>query len=919
MRIVIAIVCWLFCINVVHSQNFGGNPSSLKWNQINTDSFKVVYPKGLDSSAMRVADIITHQSRYNLSTIGDKLKKITIIMQPQTTISNGFVMLGPWRSEFYTTTPQDALELGGLSWTDILSIHEFRHVQQYSNLRNGLSKTAGILFGDYGQLLANAASVPDWFFEGEAVYNETLLSSQGRGRLPFFFNGYKSLYYQQKDYSYMKLRNGSLKDYVPNHYQLGYLLVAYGREKYGDDFWRKVTHDASSFKPLFYPLQGAVKKYAGVSYTQFVADALNFYHQQWKDNNNNTRYITPLKKNVVVNEKYPYINNQQQVISLYSDSRHVAYFKEDDKKLAVRDIDYDDYFSYNNNKIIYSSYKRDARWANREYSEIRLLNSETGKRKKLTSKTRYFSPDISNDGKTIVASELDDTQHSWLVLLDTNGKLLNRQPAPAGHVYSYPKFSADDKYIYILERDAQGLMALVQQSLNDSSKKILLPFAKRIIGYPLVQHDTLLYTCSNNGNDEVWAYVINEQKNYKLAETSTGLYQGAIKNDSVYSSNFTADGYRLTALHAIWQQQNNTADILKDLYVQHPFQSSLNNYLQNIPSQNFTITKYYKANHPFNFHSRSPYIDGAEYSVKLFGNNVFNTFQHELYYAYNINEGYHRAGYTGIYGGWYVQPFIDVNQTWNRNFLIADSAFNAQRFYYNQTQFAGGLQLPLNFTGGLMYRNLLLSASFRNNQIAWKGLAKTFFENRSFNYGEFRVSYSQSIQQAAQQIYPHIAQSFLLQYRQGSKAYQLLASGSFYFPGFAPTHSLVISTAYQLRDTTSTYIYDNNFSFSRGYSKVDFPRMWKVGGTYHFPLAYPDWGFGNIVYFLRIRGDVFFDYTEVKSLRTQLHYQFNTAGAELFFDTKWWNQQPLSFGIRYDNLLNNHNKSRIEFVLPILF
>ena len=79
-----------------------------------------------------------------------------------------------------------------------------------------------------GLALAINASVPDWFYEGDAVYNETVHTQQGRGRIPFFLNQYKSLWKANINYSWMKLRNGSLKDYVPNHYPLGYLLVLHG-------------------------------------------------------------------------------------------------------------------------------------------------------------------------------------------------------------------------------------------------------------------------------------------------------------------------------------------------------------------------------------------------------------------------------------------------------------------------------------------------------------------------------------------------------------------------------------------------------------------------------------------------------------------------------------------------------------------
>jgi hypothetical protein len=49
-----------------------------------------------------------------------------------------------------------------------------------------------------------------------------------------------------------------------------------------------------------------------------------------------------------------------------------------------------------------------------------------------------------------------------------------------------------------------------------------------------------------------------------------------------------------------------------------------------------------------------------------------------------------------------------------------------------------------------------------------------------------------------------------------------------------------------------------------------------------------------------------------------------TVGGELFFDTRWWNQQPVSFGIRVSHLLDNGFSSLdkkganyFEFILPL--
>jgi len=912
----------LFTFYFSYAQEFGGDPSSLKWKQVNTDTVRIIFPQGLDSVAKRIATITSREQQQYSNTLGNRLHKVSIVLHPETIFSNAFVALGPWRSEFFLTPQQNAFELSAMSWTDLLSVHEYRHVEQYSNFNVGGSHVMRILFGENGQAVANAAAIPDWFFEGDAVYNETMLSEQGRGRLPLFLNGYKSLYLQHRQYSYMKLRNGSFKDYVPDHYPLGYMLVAYGREKYGNDFWKDVTQDAARFHSLFYPMQHAVERNAHVSFDMFVKDAFAYYHQQWNDQTmSNLQFLDSTEKNNVVNEKYPYVIEDGSLITLHKSYRDIPKFRlrhadGSIEETGVRDISDDDYFSYNNGKIIYASFKPDMRWGNIEYSEIRLLDTRTKEEKKITSKTRYFSPDISHDGKMITAVELAAEGSSALALLNPDGVIIRRIENYKGHVYSYPKFSPDDKNIYVCDRNEKGEMSILKESIEGGNSEEIIPYKSRIIGFPVVQGDTLFYTCSNNGRDEIWAYINSENKNYRVASSSTGLYQGAIYQGKLITSAFTADGYRLASLQPGWQPVKN-GDTLKSLYVSKPFEKIENNLLSNISEREFAVTKYPKAFHPFNFHSWNPYFSDPDYSFILYGQNVLNTFLNELYYTYNSDEHFHRVGYTGIYGGWYLQPLLDINQTWNRTrFLNADTSL-----HWNETKLAAGFQLPLNLTGGKMYRSLNLSATYHIAAIQWQGLAKEFSSNSDFGYLQLRAGYSQFSQKAVQHIYPRWGQSLSVQYRTGGTAHQLLLKGNFYFPGFSKTHNMVINLAYQLRDTSGKYYFDNNFPFSRGYTAVDYPRLWKVGANYHFPLCYPDWGFGNIVYFLRVRANLFYDFTRARSLRTGNQYNFASTGTEIFFDTKWWNQEFISFGIRYSRLLNPDfkglNSNQWEIVLPV--
>src|ERR1700761_3975727 len=297
------------------AQQFGGNPPSIKWNQLNTPAAKVIFPKGMDSAGLRVADIVQRMNSAIQPTIGYKQRQVSILLQNQTTISNAYVGLAPFRSEFYLTPEQNSFELGSLPWTDQLAIHEFRHVQQYNNFNVGLSHLMRIIFGEGGQAFANEAAIPNWFFEGDAVYNETHVSDQGRGRLPFFFNGYRALWYDGRDYSYMKLRNGSYRDYTPDWYPLGYMMVSYGRDTYGDDFWRKVTHDAAAYRNLFYPMQNAIKRYSGLDFDQFRNDGLNHYKQIFFAD---TSYSKPIIKNphqhFIADREYPaYVNDSTMI------------------------------------------------------------------------------------------------------------------------------------------------------------------------------------------------------------------------------------------------------------------------------------------------------------------------------------------------------------------------------------------------------------------------------------------------------------------------------------------------------------------------------------------------------------------------------------------------------------------------------
>ncbi len=909
---------------LICAQNFGGNPATTKWQQQNNEAVRVVYPAGIDSIAANIA-WVAQRLADNPQTVGNRLKKITVLLQPELTRSNAYVALGPWRSEYFVTPPQNPFELGSQDWVTNLAVHEFRHVQQFSNYNAGLTKFVGTIFGQLGQALATAAAVPDWYFEGDAVWSETKNSTVGRGRLPLFFNEYKSVDDAGKWYSWMKWRNGSLKDLVPNHYPTGYMLAAYGRLQYGDTIWNTITENAARYKSLFYPMQGAFKRQTGKAYNSFTAEAFQFYRDKWKQEAQYAapEWITATQHNNVLDYKYPYPSADGGMVALkrsYRDIPSIVLIDKQGKeqRIVTRDIDNDDYFSYNNGRIVFTFRQPNARWGNIDYSNIRIVDIGSGKNSTITIKGKYFSPDIHPQGNLIVAVHADNNESATVQIINGNGVVQAKGSLSPELFYSHPKFLPDGETVIVAARNKAGEMFWVRWQYKNNQWEQLTKAVAGMVGFPVVQQDNLYFTATAGDHDALFALNLANKQIEQVAGSHTGIYQGFVRDGKATGSYYTNMGHRLGSTAADNQSVRELPPV-RNLYVGAQIEGqSLAPTITT--AQSGAVKKYAKATGLFNFHSLVPNISESDIQLSLLGQNVLNTLQSNLYYVYNTNESSHRLGYNGIYGQWYLQPVINISQTWNRSIALnADTTFR-----YNETSFAAGLRLPLNFTKGKQFRNLVLQSTYNYEELKWTGIADRLLRNNDFTYINNSISYSSFSQQALQHILPRWGHQASVVYQtslSSRKAWQTLTRLSLFLPGFAKTHNIVLQGAWQGRDTALNYIYTNNFPFARGYTTPNFPRMWRFNINYHLPLWYPDWGFANIVYFRRIRTNLFYDYSATKSLRTGLIRNYRSTGSEIYFDTRWGNQQNISFGIRYSRLLDADpgrlGPNQWEFILPI--
>jgi hypothetical protein len=555
-----------------------------------------------------------------------------------------------------------------------------------------------------------------------------------------------------------------------------------------------------------------------------------------------------------------------------------------------------------------------------------LLDLQSGKRKKITTRSRLFMPDLSADQKTIVAVSSETNQSCSLQLISVSDKSIKTFSNPNHYIYTYPKFSSDGSKIYSAVRNDRGEMAIIQIDCANGEEKILLPFASVPVSYLHVSDDFIFYSSPSGQTDHLFKLNINDLSVSQIEGFPNGNYQASYNsfNGKLIWNTWTANGLLLQQenLNGLKFKEKNNQDHLKLLFANDTTGSNYEDVLNSIQPSSVESKPYRQGLHLLNIHSWRPRFLDPDYGLTLYSDNILNTFTGELGYNFNRNESSHQASAAMLYGGLYPLLRAEISQTWNRSFALnADTMIT-----WNQQGMNAGFILPFNLTGGRNFRNLSIRANIHSDNIKYTGLAKTIYANDRFHYYSSSISWVQQSQKAVQQIYPRWAHTFFVQHRNtlnGIKGSQLLVNASVYLPGLFNNHSLVLFASYQGRDTLRGSRFSNSISFSRGYNPVNFPRSRRFSVNYHFPLLYPEYGVGQLIYLLRVRSNFFYDHLEGKSLRTGRRFPFRSAGAEMFFDTRFWNQVPVSFGIRYSRLLDTdllqpgRNPNQFELIVPL--
>ena len=696
---------------------FENNPTSISWQQINTDHFRILFPRGFDLQAQRMANTLEQIRKAESRTLGSEPRRISVILQNQSSESNGFVSILPRRSEFFTMPPQDYNFLGTNDWLNLLATHEFRHVVQYQHATRGFNKFIYYLFGSTTLAGFSQAAVPQWFWEGDAVATETAMTPSGRGRLPNFGLVFRTNLLEGRTFNYHKQYLRSYKHNIPDHYVLGYHMVSNLRRKSQDpEIWGKITARSWSAPIVPFTFSNSIHKYTGRYVTKLFQETAADLKKEWQaevDQLKPTLFETRNRRRsgAYTDYLYPQIMDNGSLLVMKRGIGDIEKFvvidkNKDEKKVFTPGFINDaGMLSVVKDKIAWSEYGYDPRWGIRNYSQVKIFSLSSNYRRRIGGRrARLSGAALSPDAATIVAVESDVSYKNSLQLFDVaRGRHLKTFPNPENVFYSMPRWSEDGKSIVVIKTDKSGKRISMLDVATGNSKDVLI-VGQENVGHPVLFRNYVFFNSPITGIDNIFAYDLQTKKRYQITSSKYAAYNPAVSADgkTIYYNEQTRDGLDVVSVPfdpAAWKAMDISIKPVDTSLVQTLVaQEGRPHLLDSIPTTNYPTTKYSKLKGMLNPYSWGAFVTNnlAQINVGVVSRDILSTTSLSAGYTYDINEGtsFWNAGIS--YQGWY--PILDLFVSTGDRETEERYANNVLNFSWEESTVEGGVRIPLQLT-----------------------------------------------------------------------------------------------------------------------------------------------------------------------------------------------------------------------------
>ncbi|MDR2362031.1 MAG: hypothetical protein LBD91_04810 [Prevotellaceae bacterium] len=902
-----AACCLLFAFPArAQFYNTGTEPSGVKWRQIRTDKFTLIYPQEIDSLAQRYAWLFDRSYQYVAAPLRTDLSRLPVVLHPYNLNSNGLVVWAPKRMELITSPSMSGY---AQMWDKQLVVHETRHVAQMTKLNTGVFRFLSYLIGEQSAGIGSGIYLYGWFLEGDAVVSETAMSNTGRGRQPEFLMPMKAYALSGRRFSWDTWLSGSYKYAIPNEYQLGYALTSYAYRQAGyfifGDMLDYITHH-----PLHIPPGSrALKKYGGFTDRELFVQSFDDLHRQWAQDDS-AKTPDPNIRELLIPENETYRSYRLMVAI---DTHTVAAIRTDlaqPRQLVTVDIDGNEtHLCYPG--AINSSLKRvgdrlfwtatvpHERWEQVSFSVLQSYHLKTKKLETLTRRTRYFAPAASSANNWIVVIENNARGEHFLTLLNQHDYTPEQRFAvPSGYVPKILTWSPDGTKIYCVLLSDEGL-GIQRFDLARQTWEQLLPPSDANINRLSKYKNYLLFSSGHNGTNNIYALDTLTRKVFRVTDVRFGAFDPTTSTDKkrLWFANYTPAGYTVATLpldETTWDEMSFDTPARFEPAEAVAAQAGFNIDTLTIPAMpGYSSRRYYGLPHLFRIHSWAPFYYNPDelrsasldnnllqyigVGATLLSQNTLGTLTSRLGYRYA--NGFHSGHLYFLYRGWY--PVVDFS-------LDVNERYRTQSGYITETDTAAGVQrLSLGYASSsqpLVNASLRLYIPWTLAQGGWRTsitplVQYQFANDRYMAMSEQQFQYQQSLSLsltvsrqlalATRDIYPRWGYAFRVQYSFpvfNANLYPVLsAQASGYVPGPFANHGLLLSAGYQRRGSNTELRYGTfiPLRFPRGY--ITFSSLELVNATfdYTFPVCYPDVNIGWLAYFKRVRMTLFSDYARV--------------------------------------------------------
>ncbi len=867
----------------------GRGPMNLRWMQTKAPGYRLIYPDYFAPTAVGMTQLLDSIAPHIGYGFALPSKSVPILLYTENQQSNGMVVWAPKRMELVTTAPANS---SADPWLEQLVIHESRHVAQISAMRDGLTKLASWLFGEAGMALG-MIGVPKWFMEGDAVMAETRFSEFGRGLQPSFSVDLRALLMDStlvRPFPMDKWVCGSYNQHIPDIYTFGYHMIGAGERHGGPNMWGEAVTFAAKWPVLLVPMRIYMKHHYGAHAGQISRGALRELALFWRPNSlapDDYRTLTrPGRSYTTYDSPLP---DGAQVIATKRDfDTPIRWVSIDTATLREQTLGWLSTPSSRpvldplTHTLYWTEYKPHPIWEYKNYSIIRSLDLQSGKRAKYGMRqANYFVTPLS--GGQFATTSPDSLGGSLLILRDGSFGELSRYRFPAlttlhglawdAATQTLAFIAVDDRGMYLGEAIRQGDRIVSTRELTAPSMVTLSSLS--------ADAGTLYFSSIASGKDEIHSLDLTRREEYQLTRSRFGAYTPSASGGELLFTTYTQQG-RMVALGSTDTTGRRAVDWsrLPVSLLNMPIPEIGNPRMIDLKMEADTTPhrtgRYHKALRWFNVHSWAPMavnlddlVDDRNLSVS-FGITAF--FQSAMGDAYGSasygrlnNDDWITGSFT--YAGLPLQIGLSTEYGGGKQSVYIPSSsagVTAPADLSNYLRVTGKAAFPLNLSGGANYR--LLQPSFEvshYNTLLYNPASDEF--DKGYQKYTASVWWSNSRIASYRSITPRLGYALRADWigaftPRFGKLYSIYARG--YLPGVSPNHSIALRTGYAYQQQADLHLTTKPL-FPRGNDNLyAAQRYGAVSMDYYLPLCYPDRGIQGFLYFKRLSLDLFGDYAK---------------------------------------------------------